>query len=156
MVKNVKVISNNGKPLPNTNMKKAMYFISNDNAYWLDEHIIQLKNPVFDKAYKTRIISEEFRTCYICGRKIPKNENATIDHVRSVADGGSNHRDNLRCCCLRCNSDKQRLSLDKYLEVICANRKKYRYISDKQLVELKIHSKNLEPIRKGKYYVKSS
>lgn len=149
MENNIKVLSKNGKLLPNTNKRKASYFVSNNNAYWVEETTIKLKNPVFDKTYKRKIINAEFRTCYICGRKIPLNEYPTVDHVRSVADGGSNHRDNLRCCCIRCNDDKQRRSLDDYVIYIDKNRKKYKYISDKQLNELKFHSKNIEPRRKG-------
>lgn len=155
MENNVTVLSKEGKKLPNTNIRKANYFIDNNNAYWVDDNVIMLKHNVFDKTYKRRIIKSENRKCYLCGRRIPISENATIDHVRSIADGGSNSRKNLRCCCKRCNSDKNRLSLDSYIKKIENNRNKYKYITDKQLLDLKFYALNIEPVRKGKNYDKN-
>lgn len=150
MNNDITVLNKFGNKLPNTNKRKANYFVSNDNAYWINSNTIKLKHNIFDKKYKRRITKSEGRKCYICGKEIPLSEHATVDHVRSVADGGSNARRNLRCCCLRCNSDKNRLSLDAYIKKIEANRKDYSYISDKQLNELKFQAKNLEPVRKEK------
>lgn len=143
MENDINVLSSHGSKLPNTNEKKAALLIKNNNAVWINSRTIQLKNRVFDKRYKKFIVKDERRVCYICLKKIPKDEFATVDHVISISDGGSNSRENLRCCCKRCNSDKNRLSLDKYLKKIDSKRHLYKYISDKQLIDLKFYSKKV-------------
>lgn len=55
--------------------------------------------------------SEDWK-CYICNCDCIEwpgfacDEAATLDHVIPLAKGGSHTRDNVRCCCFRCNSHK--------------------------------------------------
>ena len=51
--------------------------------------------------------------CYLCGSDTrtttdPFHPNsATVDHVTPLSRGGQHTMDNVRCCCLHCNSSKQ-------------------------------------------------
>jgi hypothetical protein len=44
-------------------------------------------------------------SCFYCGKKIAGNE-ATIDHVQPVANGGTKHLQNLVLACKPCNTSK--------------------------------------------------
>jgi hypothetical protein len=58
-----------------------------------------------DKDNRTIIFERDKWLCQYCGEKLtPKN--ATIDHYIPQSDGGKHNRDNLRTCCLVCNSIK--------------------------------------------------
>ena len=59
---------------------------------------------------------DDYRCAY-CGKDLA-TEVATLDHVRPVELGGSNHESNLVTCCLSCNSSKSKLSLGKFLKVL--------------------------------------
>ena len=60
--------------------------------------------------------------CYICGIDTPQELRGTyepqapeLDHMVSLASGGSHSLDNLACACRRCNGDKGALDWDEYL-----------------------------------------
>jgi len=63
---------------------------------------------------------DNFR-CYICGVKVVsggRNNNwkqATLDHVVPLHRGGHHAEYNLRCCCRRCNSKKNKRLLTEHL-----------------------------------------
>jgi 5-methylcytosine-specific restriction endonuclease McrA len=46
--------------------------------------------------------------CVLCG-KTPKDERLVIDHITSVARGGTNDVNNLRTLCFECNHGKMLL-----------------------------------------------
>ncbi|WP_254510412.1 HNH endonuclease [Anatilimnocola floriformis] len=43
--------------------------------------------------------------CTYCGLKL-NNENSTLDHIRPISRGGTNHDDNLVLSCRKCNAEK--------------------------------------------------
>ncbi|WP_185972902.1 HNH endonuclease [Aeromicrobium piscarium] len=57
--------------------------------------------------------------CYLChiDTRIATSpfdpRSATVDHVVPISKGGQHVRENLRCCCLGCNSSKQALLIDE-------------------------------------------
>lgn len=55
------------------------------------------------------LLRDEF-ACRYCGRKAPTVE-LHVDHVKAVADGGTNDPDNLVAACADCNSGKSDTSL---------------------------------------------
>lgn len=87
--------------------------------------------------FKHRIIEDSHRICYICGRQIPHNETATVDHVIPRSrDGRADIFSNMRCCCIRCNNDKANMTISEYVSKILENRVEYDYISNAQLARL--------------------
>jgi 5-methylcytosine-specific restriction endonuclease McrA len=53
------------------------------------------------KAIRRAILVRDNYTCYVClGRA------NSVDHIVPRNMGGTNHFDNLRACCTRCNSGK--------------------------------------------------
>ena len=88
---------------------------------------------------KHELIKKSQRICYICNEAIPEDEIATIDHiVPSCRSTQANTYSNLRCCCERCNHDKDSRKLSEYVRYIQKNRDKYDYISDKRLIQLEL------------------
>ena len=51
------------------------------------------------------VLARDSFTCQYCGRK-PPDVVLEVDHVTSVADGGSNEMDNLVAACAQCNRGK--------------------------------------------------
>lgn len=54
---------------------------------------------------RQRVINEQDCQCLFCGRRVQ----LTIDHIRPVADGGTDARRNLRATCARCHKLRHRL-----------------------------------------------
>ncbi|MGD0355917.1 MAG: HNH endonuclease [Dehalococcoidia bacterium] len=66
----------------------------------------------FINADKRREIFERDRwICQYCGDQV-KQDNATLDHFIPQSKGGDNGKDNLRTCCLMCNSVKSGKTLE--------------------------------------------
>ena len=110
-LKNIKVevLNKRYKKLAPTNLLVARRLVSREKARWIKENevIMLLKTKKDFKKLKAKIIEEEGRQCYICGKIIPENEYATIDHMYPKCRCGKDTRDNLHCCCKRCNDDKK-------------------------------------------------
>ena len=70
---------------------------------------------------------DKFR-CYICGVEVVsggRNNNwrqATLDHVVPLHRGGHHAEYNLRCCCRRCNSKKNKRLLTEHLLITALER----------------------------------
>lgn len=93
---------------------------------------------------KQQVRIKDNRTCYICGDKI-SNSQCTVDHVIPISrttDAWT--RDNMRCCCKRCNEDKGHMTLKEYIKHIENNRSDYLYISTNKLSELKSYADKQE------------
>jgi 5-methylcytosine-specific restriction endonuclease McrA len=60
-----------------------------------------------------KILERDNWKCYICGCDTPEELRGTcednapeIDHVIPLSKGGGHTKDNVRCCCRRCNREK--------------------------------------------------
>ena len=53
------------------------------------------------------------RNCFYCGCHL-HNKNKTIDHVKPIAEGGTNEGHNLVICCKDCNEAKGDMSLVEF------------------------------------------
>jgi 5-methylcytosine-specific restriction endonuclease McrA len=58
-----------------------------------------------DESKRMELYERDSWTCQYCGEKVTP-ENVTLDHFQPKSKGGSNNKDNLRTCCLLCNSIK--------------------------------------------------
>ena len=138
----IKVIhQTSGQNLSNCTRSKAEKLVKLNRAIWLNEETILLTTSRRDFAKtRERKIQIDHRICYICDRFIPSHEVATIDHVLPKKLGGTDDDWNLRCCCKRCNHFKAGLTLDFFIEQIKNNRRKYSFISNKQLQRLESYA----------------
>lgn len=131
----VNVINKEYKKLSPTNMLIANTLVAREKAIWIEDGktLMLLKTKEEFKQLKKQIINEENRICYICKNKIPENEHATIDHVNPKSKFGTDDRENLHCCCKRCNDDKGNLTYNEYIKHIKENSDKYKYLDIKNL-----------------------
>lgn len=145
-IKNIKVFNDRGKKLAPTSYKVAKMLVAREKAIWIDEgkSLTLLYTKTDFKKMKKKIIEEEGRLCYICGREIPESENATIDHIIPKSKFGKDCRKNLRCCCKRCNDDKGDMRFILYYDQIISNRDKYAYINFDLLKKTKQELSNKE------------
>lgn len=51
--------------------------------------------------------------CFYCG---DEHSSLTVDHYAPVSKGGTNHYENLRLACNKCNQEKDNLSPEKFIE----------------------------------------
>lgn len=81
-------------------------------------------NALFLPVCRQTIYDRDNFRCYICQVKVAtggRNNNwrqATIDHVVPLNLGGHHAEYNLRCCCRRCNSKKNKRLLSEHLLII--------------------------------------
>lgn len=81
------------KDIPSVKEKLAVVSIPENEDY-------------FTKPEKRKEIFERDRyTCIYCGEKVT-SENATLDHMTPQYKGGKHTKENLKTCCLMCNSIK--------------------------------------------------
>lgn len=141
-LKNIKVevINRENKKLAPTNLLVARTLIARDKAIWIkkDKIIMLLQTKKEFKEFKNKIIAEENRICYICNVRIPEDEHATIDHVNPKSKYGKDNRENLHCCCKRCNDDKGNMDIEQYYNHIKAHINKYYYINIDKLYKFKV------------------
>lgn len=133
------VNKDNNKILPPTNLYKAKMLVKRNKAKWLIKgKIIKLLQTQKEfKQLKKQIIEEEKRICYICNEYIPEKFSATIDHVNPKTKLGQDVRENMRCCCKRCNDDKSSMNIAQYYYHVRRNKEKYPYLDIKHLKRLK-------------------
>lgn len=144
--KTIAVFGPDNTYLSNCTWKRALGLIEAGKAIKLNDASIILKQSKRERIkHKHNIIAESKRVCYICNRRIPESETATIDHV--IPKSRNKRADtyaNMRCCCERCNNDKGNMTLSEYVRYIKSRREKYDYISDKRLKYLKNFAKYYE------------
>ncbi len=131
----IAVINSKGLYLSHCTWKKASVLLHTGRAIRINATTIKLKQTKQERRENMRnIISESNRVCYICGKQIPEDERATIDHVvpRSKSNMAESY-DNMLCCCERCNLDKQNRMPRDYILHILDNRDKYDYLSDERI-----------------------
>ena len=140
-LKNIKiqVVNKKNKRLAPTNLLKARTLVAREKAIWVkkDKIIMLLKTKKEFKELKNKIIADENRICYICKIRIPDEEHATIDHVYPKSKYGKDNRENLHCCCKRCNDEKSNMDIEQYYIHVKNNIEKYEnYISINHLSNL--------------------
>ena len=125
---------------------RALGLLESGRAIRLNATTVRLKQTKKERIRKKHsIIADSKRICYICNKRIPDDEVATIDHIIPKSrDRRADTYDNMRCCCSRCNNDKANMTLSEYVEYILAKRDLYDYITDKRLEYLKQFSKYYE------------
>lgn len=138
--KNIKVFNTREKELAPTSLRIAKTLVARDKAVWIEEgkSLTLLYTKSEFKKLKKQVIEEEGRRCYICGEKIDITEAATIDHVYPKSRYGKDSRDNLRCCCKKCNDDKGNMNFYQYYNHIMANIENYSYIDFENLEKEKV------------------
>lgn len=145
-LKTIAVFGPDDKYLSHCTWKRALKLLESGRAIRINSATIRLKQTKREKIRKKHdIIAESKRICYICNKKIPEDEVATIDHVIPKSrDNRADIFENMRCCCSRCNNDKDNMKISEYVMHICNNRSKYDYITDKRLRYLKNFAKFYE------------
>jgi 5-methylcytosine-specific restriction endonuclease McrA len=73
-----------------------------------------------DPQKRTFIFERDNWICQYCGEKVTK-ENATLDHYIPQSKDGKNTKENLRTCCLVCNSIKSGKSFEEAAPHILKN-----------------------------------
>lgn len=136
--KTIAVLDPRNVYLSHCTWERALRMLQSGKAVRLNATTIRLTQKKKERQeFKHRIIEDSHRICYICGRQIPRNETATIDHVIPRSrDGRADIFSNMRCCCTRCNTDKANMTISEYVRKIVENRADYDYISNAQLKRL--------------------
>ena len=80
--KTIAVLDPCNKYLSHCTWNRALKMLQSGNAVRLNATTIRLKQTRKERVeIKHRVIDDSNRVCYICGRKIPYDETATVDHV---------------------------------------------------------------------------
>lgn len=111
--KQLKGLEQNGCiEIGDTTREGTIYKIKLPNEITLvAEKIALVKEPIVIEDYftdpvKRKLIFERDNwTCFYCGEKV-KLENTTLDHLHPQHLGGTHSKENLKTCCLTCNSIK--------------------------------------------------
>ena len=144
--KTIAVFGPNNVYLSHCTWSRALGLLESGRAIRLNATSIRLKQTKKERMIKKRsIIADSKRICYICNKRIPEDETATIDHIIPKSrDRRADVYDNMKCCCVHCNNDKGNMTLSEYVQHITNNRELYVYISNKRLNYLKRFSKHYE------------
>lgn len=136
--KTMAVLDPNNFYLSHCTWERALRMLQSGRAVRINATTIKLvQNKKERQELKHKIIDDSNRICYICGRQIPRNEIATIDHVIPLSrDKRADVFQNMRCCCEHCNNDKSNRTITEYVSKILENRSDYDYISNAQLNRL--------------------
>ena len=133
-------VSSSGKTSKVTDIKKAKDFISIESAiahknkapgkcagyYFIDTDIAQVENENRDNKIKRKSFSVNERIkvyrktkghCYLCGEFIDF-DSFEIEHKVPISKGGTNDLDNLFCSCHCCNTIKQDIYPEDFMEKI--------------------------------------
>ena len=149
------VFDKNNTKQQNCSEKRAERLIKRGLAIKINDNSIKLLSSGYERrVLKRKIIQEENRICYICGRRIPLDEKATVDHVIPLKNANKfvEYRFNKRCCCQRCNTSKSLKKLSKYVDYIKRHRDKFNYLPDSRLekllkIEKEVNTKMMELLK---------
>jgi len=70
-----------------------------------------------DPEKRKELFERDNWTCFYCGEKV-NTENATLDHYEPQCKGGDDNKDNLKTCCVVCNSIKSGRAYDEAAPLI--------------------------------------
>lgn len=135
-IKRVAVFDNDGKYLSHCTYERANKLVHSKKAFFIGIDMLRLKTGrkqiIRDKHDVIR--KDEYR-CYICNNYIKHHNKRTVDHVipKSRDKMFADTKENMRCCCDRCNLDKDNRTIIEYVRHIRNHREKYTYISNKRL-----------------------
>ena len=65
-----------------------------------------------DTEKRKELFEKDNWTCFYCGEKVT-TENATLDHYEPQCKGGTDNKENLKTCCVLCNSIKSGRTYDE-------------------------------------------
>ncbi len=60
----------------------------------------------FDKDFRKKLFKDQGKCCQICKDVIKMSDNWEIDHIKALANGGSNDVSNLQVLCKGCHHNK--------------------------------------------------
>lgn len=75
------------------------------------------KRIQFTREQRIEVYNRYDGYCNLCGRKLDFAE-MTLDHIIPLGKGGTNHLENLQCSCEMCNSIKQNILPQDFMERI--------------------------------------
>jgi hypothetical protein len=144
--KTIAVFDNDGRYLSHCTYERAKKLRNENKATFIGVGMIKLTSGRMAKLKeKHRVIEEDNRICYICNKIISIKKQATVDHVIPKSrDEFADIKMNERCCCVRCNNDKDCMTLSEYVKHIRRNRSTYPYLSEKRLTYLEQYAKQHE------------
>ncbi|MGN7308837.1 HNH endonuclease [Bacillus subtilis] len=70
---------------------------------------------------KKRVLEEANYLCFFCGE-----HGTSVDHIIPRSKGGTNHRRNLICACIKCNSRRGNMSVAEFQEYLRRKNSKIR------------------------------
>lgn len=79
---------------------------------WVKRMYGELRRSVYQKIDRQTVLKRDGYKCAVCGIKLNRKaiplspNNPTVDHIVPLSKGGTHTYDNLRACCLNCNSKK--------------------------------------------------
>ena len=122
-LRDIAVFNEHMQPVSPCSQKTAGVLVTRKRAHYLNKAKTAIQITVSSqmiKALKRQIIKEAGRICYICGRYIPLDERATVDHLypkRIINNNisGLDTKGNMRCCCLECNYHKGNMDINSYI-----------------------------------------
>ena len=140
----VAVLDKDNTSLAPCSIKRASKLVNRNCATWVGHNAIKLLvNDNDRRKLRKEIITEAGRICYICGVYISDDQYPTLDHVTPKSDLGRDVKENLQCCCKRCNDDKSDRHIIDYLDYIKDNRPEYPWITDERIPALERFIENL-------------
>lgn len=135
----ITVINKDKTILSQCSTKRANKLVKRSCAIWTGHNVITLLiNDEDKKNLRKEIVEEAGRICYICGEYIPIGQYPTLDHVIPKSVLGKDVKENLKCCCKRCNDDKSNTHIVDYVEHIKGRRLEYHWITYERIRELEI------------------
>lgn len=78
-----------------------------------------------DPEKRKELFERDNWTCFYCGEKV-NTENATLDHYEPQCKGADDNKDNLRTCCVVCNSIKSGRTYDEAAPLILKSMRERR------------------------------
>lgn len=78
------------------------------------------ENYFTDPEKRKELFERDKYICFYCGEKVTEN-NATLDHLTPQFKGGKHTKDNLKTCCLTCNSIKSGKTYEEAAPLLLKN-----------------------------------
>jgi len=80
---------------------------------------VRKKHLILDHFYQ--FSNRSFCPCMYCGKFLSRNQ-ATIEHIVRLADGGTNNRSNIGVACLKCNTKRHATPYLEYKKIKSQNK----------------------------------